>query len=377
MVSRTLARPAAWAVLALLSTSAIGANASPPIPPVAEIPVAPPASPSRRIVATAPSPALTTTTTTTTTTVAPPLAAVMVEPAPASRGVVEAMPAPPAPAGAPHVVIVDELPFRATHERARELPEHAEHSRHGKKHGRHGRPFHPAPGIVVDVTDASGGASAVDLQRTARNVGYWPFRHCYEEGLRRDQKMTGKVSLDLTVAPGGNVDAATIAGSTLHDESVVLCVAREAQHLALASGESSAAAKLSVTLATGDEPVPMPRPAPHAEDLREGLRASWPAVQQCYASELSKHPDAGGRLELKFRVRSGGELSEVAEGDSRFGDVDLTRCVLGVYRTAKLTGVGHASHEGTFVYPIHLEARPPRPAVVASAAMIAPRTVAP
>ncbi len=101
-------------------------------------------------------------------------------------------------------------------------------------------------------------------------MGYWPFRHCYEEGLRRDQKMTGKVSLDLTVAPGGSVDAATIAGSTLHDESVVLCVAREAQHLALASGESSAAAKLSVTLATGDEPVPMPRPAPHAEDLREG-----------------------------------------------------------------------------------------------------------
>jgi hypothetical protein len=46
----------------------------------------------------------------------------------------------------------------------------------------------------VDVADASGGASAAELQRVARNVGYWPFRHCYEEGLRRDQKMGGKVS---------------------------------------------------------------------------------------------------------------------------------------------------------------------------------------
>lgn len=369
MQSRTLARPAACAVIALLFAPVAAANASPPpIPPAAEIPVAPPAAPAKRAPLPPPSAALTTTTTTTTTTLAPPLAAVMVEPTAPARGVVETMPAAPAaaPVASAHVVIVDELPFRATHEHARELPEHAEHSRHGKKHGRHGRPFHPAPGIVVDVADASGGANAADLQRAARNVGYWPFRHCYEEGLRRDQKMGGKVSLDLSVAPTGAVDGATISGSTLHDESVVLCVAREAQHLALASAETPSTAKVSVTLATGDEPVPVPHPAPHAEDLRDALRASWPAVQQCYSGELAKHPDAGGRLELRFRVRSGGELTDVAEGDTRFADVDLTRCVLGVYRTAKLAGV-HASHESTFVYPIHLEARPPRP-VVASAA---------
>jgi hypothetical protein len=371
MQSRSLARPAACAVLALLSTSAVCAAASPPIPPVAEIPVAPTPAPKRVVVPLLP-PATTMTTTTTTTTTAPALAAVVVEPT--TAGVVEAMPAAPVPAATMHVVMVDELPFRATHTHARELPEHAEHPHHGKKHGRHGRPFHPAPGIVVDVPDASGGASAADLQRTARNVGYWPFRHCYEEGLRRDQHMGGKVSLDLGVSPGGGVDAATVAGATLHDESVVLCVAREAQHLTLAPGESAATAKLSVTLATGDEPVPVPHPIPHAEDLRDALRASWPAVQQCYAGELGKHPDAGGRLELKFHVRSGGAIAEVSEGDSRFGDVDLTRCVLGVYRSAKLASAGRGTHEGSFVYAIHLEARPERPV---TAAALAPRTPTP
>jgi hypothetical protein len=265
---------------------------------------------------------------------------------------------PAAPGSAPHVVLVDELPFRATHTRARELPEHAHH---GKKKGRHGRPYHPAPGIVVDVTEATGGASAADLQRAGRNVGYWPFRHCYEEGLRRDQHLGGKISLDLAVAPGGAVDRASVTSASLHDESVVLCVAREASHLALAPGESATSAKMDLTLSTGDEPVPVPHAMPHADDLRDALRSSWPAVKQCYASEVTKHADAGGRIELRFHVRPSGEIAEVAEGDTRFGDVDVTRCVLGVYRAAKLPGVAHGSHEASFVYALHLEARPEQP----------------
>ncbi len=360
--SQLARRTALGAVLALACVPAASAAASPPpVPPVAEIPVAPLPAPKKKANAAPPAaPAATITTTTTTTTTVPSLAAVASEPSAGPAGATEVMPALPAPAaGAPlHIVLVDELPFRATHTRARELPEHG---RHGKKHGRHGRPYHPAPGIVVDVPDSTGGASAADLQRVARNVGYWPFRHCYEEGLRRDQHIGGKVSLDLTVAAGGAVDRASVAGSTLHDESVVLCVAREASHLALAPAESPSTARMEITLSTGDEPVPVPRPAAHADELREGLRASWPAVERCYASELARRPDVGGRMELRFHVRPGGEVaevSEVGEGEGRFGDVEVTRCVLGVYRSAKIAGAAHGSHDATFVYAMHLEARP-------------------
>ena len=366
MPSRSPVRPAiACAVLALASTTALCAAASlPAVPPVAEIPVAPIPGPHKKALPPLEAPPRTTVTTTTTTTTAPALAAVTVE-AP-HVGATELMPAAPAaPMSPPHVVLVDELPFRASHTRARELPEH-EHAHHGKKKGRHGRPFHPAPGIVVDVMDATGGASAAELQRTGRNVAYWPVRHCYEEGLRRDQHMGGKVDLDLAVAPGGAVDRASITGATLHDESVVLCVAREAAHLALSPGESATSAKMELTLSTGDEPVPVPHAMPHADDLREALRASWPAVKQCYAGELAKHADTGGRIELRFHVRPGGEVAEVAEGDTRFGDVEVTRCVLGVYRGAKLPGVAHGSHEASFVYALHLEARPEQGAPLAA-----------
>jgi len=370
MASRLLSRHAALGVaLSLVSVSAVcAASEPPPVPPVAEIPVAP-LPRARRAPAPAHTPASTTqtTTTVTTTTTVPSLAAVTVESAPAAGagglGATEAMPALPQPAAAtsaspPHVVLVDEEPFRATHTRARELPEHA--SRHGKKHGRHGRPYHPAPGVVVDVPEASGGAAAADLQRLARNVGYWPFRHCYEEGLRRDQHLAGHVTMDLAVAPGGGVDRASLEGASLHDESTVLCVVREASHLALTPAQAATTAKLDVTLSTGDEPVPTPHAMPHADELREALRSSWPAVRQCYASGLARHADEGGRLELKFHVRAHGDVDEVSEGDTRFGDVDVTRCVLGVYRTAKLPA-GHGGHEASFVYALHLESRPPPP----------------
>jgi hypothetical protein len=372
MPSRSLLRPTlAGAVLALVSTAVVAADASTPVavPPVAEIPVAPIPAAKKKAAVTAEGKPPTTVVTTTTTTTVPALAAVAVEPpAPAALrpGATELMPALPAPASAaspPHVVLVDELPFRVSHTRAREQPEHAHH---GHKKGRHGRPFHPAPGIVVDVNDAAGGASADDLQRDARNVGYWPFRHCYEEGLRRDQHIGGKVSLDVAVGPGGAMQSANITGASLHDESVVLCVAREAAHLSLGGGEAAGTAKLGITLSTGDEPVPVPHAVVHADDLREALHASWPAVKQCYAGALAKHPDAGGRMELRFHVKPGGEIAEVAENDTRFGDVEVTRCVLGVYRTAKLSSVGHGSHDTSFVYALHFESRPEAPASLAA-----------
>ncbi|HZU84931.1 MAG TPA: AgmX/PglI C-terminal domain-containing protein [Polyangiaceae bacterium] len=306
----------------------------------------------------------------------PPLTLQAAPLGPPTAGAAEAMPSTPAhaPSSAPtpavaaappvapaplHVVLADELPFHATHlsESSATARTHARHSK--KKHGRHGRPYHPAPGIVVDVSDAQGSLGSADLQRAARNVGYWPFRRCYEEGLRRNQQLSGHVSLEFTMSPGGAVAQTTPGdGSTLRDESVLLCVAREAARLPMAMpAPDTTSARLDVTLSTGDEPVPVQRPVVHAEALREALRSSWPAVQQCYATGVAGRPGEGGRLELKFRVKPSGEIVEVAEGDTRFADVDVTRCVLGVYRAARLPALGHGSRETTFVYALHFESR--------------------
>jgi outer membrane biosynthesis protein TonB len=273
-------------------------------------------------------------------------------------------PAPATPtATVARVLMADELPFfpvrlrahdadrrRANHETTRESE--AKSSRH--------RPYHPAPGIIVDVTDARGGIAAADLQRIARNADYWPFRECYEAALRSDQRLSGKVSLELVVTPSGSVDGATVAASTLRDEIVGACVAREARHLALPATSAQTVAKVDVSLATGDEAVTTARPFPNAESLRQALRTSWDGARQCYATGLASRPDAGGRLELRFRVHHDGEIfdvSEVGDHDVRFTDVDVTRCVLGVYRTARLPPLARASHERSFVYALHFESK--------------------
>jgi hypothetical protein len=298
----------------------------------------------------------------------PPLAALAAPVAMPESTCPAAMPTPSAPAleplpafpAPPRIVLVDEPPYRFLRTRTDDAPPGADDAAQPRRRGRGGRPYHPAPGIVVDVTDAQSGAVAVELQRAARSAGYWPFRRCYEEGLRRDPGLAGKVSLDLAVSPSGVVERANVTAGTLRDESVLLCVGREALHLGLAAQESVSGAKMDVALRTGDAKVPAPAPVAHADELREALRASWPAVEQCYVAELATHPDVGGRLELRFRARSSGEIVEVAEdSETRFADVGVTRCVLGVYRAARLPAACVCSaRETSFRYAMHLEARP-------------------
>jgi len=307
---------------------------------------------------------------------APPAAASApsTEPAPEATETLAPLPTPPPAAPAPptsaasRVLMADEPPFYPVRLRAhdadrRRAERDATHEPHEAREARGSRkrPYHPAPGIIVDVTDARGAVAAADLQRIARSSGYWPFRECYEEGLRGDQRLSGKVSLELVVNPAGGVDRSMVTASTLRDEIVGACVAREARLLTLPAATSQTIAKVDVSLALGDEPVTTARTFPSAESLRQSLRASWDAARRCYATGLATHPGVGGRLELRFRVHHDGEIFEVAEvsdHDVRFSDVDVSRCVLGVYRTAELPPLARASRERSFVYALHFESKP-------------------
>jgi len=281
---------------------------------------------------------------------APPTVAV----APPAAEEASSGPAEPEPADASALVsVVDEAPF---YSHAEATASAAPDRRHARRRAHHHRPYHPAPGIIVDVVDARGGSAAA-MQRVARNAGYWPFRRCYEEGLRRNQSLVGKVPLDVVVGSGGAVESVTVTAPTLGDPSVVTCVAREALHLALVADESPAEAKMVITLALGDEPVPVARSVPGAEEIRAALRKSWPAVEQCYAAGLSKHPGAGGRMEVRFRVDARGEVAEVTEGVAGLGDADLTRCIVGVYGSAHLPPIRGGLRDATFFYAMHLEPR--------------------
>ena len=309
---------------------------------------------------------------------------------------------PPLP-GPVTVNVADELPFLASNAtaststkahdtkpsgskgagRPKKLPPGTTGQRsthHGRRRAAGGtthRPYHPDPGIIVDVTSVGAGANQADVQRLARAKGYTPFRHCYEEGLRRDQKLGGKVSMDLVLAADGTVSMAKKTASTVGDASVDQCVVREASHLALARPDSGTpTVAMVVTLAVGDEPVPVPHAAPHADKLRDALRARWSGVEVCYKQGLDKKRDLGGRIEVRFKVKPTGDIVEVGEGDTHFSDADVSKCVVGVFKGAKLPKVG-GKHETSFVYAIHLEAIPVATTTVAAASPATATTTTP
>ncbi len=259
-------------------------------------------------------------------------------------------------ATAPRVVLVDELPYRPSRG-SEQLHKQAKARRHRD------RPYELEPGVVIDVARSQGAEDAADRDRIARSSAYWPFRRCYEEGLRRDPSLAGRASLDLAVGAGGEVERANVVSATLRDESVLLCIAREAKHLALAPAASPSRAALDVSLSPGARPRSGPLTIAHAGELREALRASWPGVERCYASGLAMHPGTGGRIELRFRANRSGEVVDVTEqGDARFADLDVARCVVGVFRVARLPASRMRSgRETTFVYAMHVEAASPSP----------------
>ena len=256
-----------------------------------------------------------------------------------------------APATAPIVrtVLADEPPARVSARRTPMLgwPLLARSRR------RPGKPYHPDPRLVIDVSGAVDGVVAA-LQRTARDVAYWPFRRCYEDGLRRDQELSGKVSLALSISTGGQVERSAMAGSTLRDEVAAACIARESRRIAFSPPEVETRATMEVSLATGDEAVAVVVPIAGAEGVRRSLQTAWPAAEQCYAQALVREPEAGGRIELLFRVDREGAVDEVSEGAARFGGPELGECLLDVYRKVPL-GLLRSTRERRFVYALHFE----------------------
>jgi len=266
-------------------------------------------------------------------------------------------------AGLP-IAIADALPSRSG--AVRNLPE-SFFSPAGRR-GKRGHAYHGAPRIVVDVPRASGAIAADALQRVARDLGYWPFRRCYEEALRRTPTVHGIVFLRVTLAADGSVEriataaadadvraegqpAAEPAQDPVLSEPVVSgCVARETAGIAFEGGDAESEALLAVVLTPGDTPLPSAPAAAGAASLRDALRALWPAVGRCYEVGLKRRRWLGGPMELRFEFEDDFSL-DVAEAGTRFADGAVTDCVKDVYRSAHL----QRGADSVFFYDLDFE----------------------
>jgi hypothetical protein len=233
-----------------------------------------------------------------------------------------------------------------------------------------GRVPHPAPRIKVDVLKVSGHISEAEVLRQARSKGYWPFRLCYEEGLRRAQKLHGTVRLRVTVGSNGSVRGSQKVAAEVDDPAVVACVVKAARSLSLPAPDRGApSVTLEVSLWPGDDAVPSPGAKTAAKQggidvaaLQSALRGYLPQVRVCLAEGQKRHPGLWGRIGVRLRIRAAGEIVDASEIESHFPDPDVTFCVM---KSFAHNDVPSPHEELVVVYPLRLggarEAQEARP----------------
>ena len=70
------------------------------------------------------------------------------------------------------------------------------------------------------------------MARYLSRLSYGRFRLCYEQGLRKDPTLQGRVTVKFVIDAQGHVSQANDGGSDLPDSDVVVCVLRAFSNLA-------------------------------------------------------------------------------------------------------------------------------------------------
>jgi hypothetical protein len=210
--------------------------------------------------------------------------------------------------------------------------------------------FHPGARVIVEL-DAIGrpgrnrGRSPSPERRylaQARKHGYWPFRLCFEEGLRQNPKLHGKTELRLSVDQLGRSHAVRLVATRLDDQAVAACLRDRVRELVF-SPPTRAELRVSVELWPGDAPI---EPAPPSSDtardnpgeldpeaLLAVVRSAQPELVGCYERGLVRDPQLWGRLELRFDQDERGRLGRLGERQSHFPDRKTALCVVEALRS--------------------------------------------
>lgn len=212
--------------------------------------------------------------------------------------------------------------------------------------------FHPAPRVLVDVSTRNAGLpkrakskrlfSEASLVAQARNAGYWPFRLCFEDGLRRDQSLRGKTRIRFTVESNGHVKSERIAFTELSDHAVAKCLSARVRAMHFSPAPPKRVhADVTIDLGPGDAPLPEAgvADASGSSQTSEAVKFDEAAVARalndqlgrvssCYEQGLGRDPKLWGRVAILMDVNPDGRVTAVVEHESRFPDPAVPSCAM-------------------------------------------------
>lgn len=155
-------------------------------------------------------------------------------------------------------------------------------------------PLSPPEGVLADPLASPGsspapqGASSASgrlppevIQREVRK-NFGRFRACYEEGLQRDPKLTGKIAVRFQIGRDGSVTSVRNGGSDMPDIEVLACVAKGFQGLKFPAPEGGIVTVVyPIMFSPGDDdPAPAAPAGGAAPSPAAPKGAAQPAGQQ-------------------------------------------------------------------------------------------------
>jgi hypothetical protein len=227
--------------------------------------------------------------------------------------------------------------------------------------------YHPAVRVVIDTRPlqgkkAFGALNPRALLSLARRNGYWPYRLCFEDGLRARRVQRGKTVLRFSIDVRGRVTYARRLRSELAKE-VADCLRKVTYGFRFEPAPARRVdVELTVSLSAGDVSLP-PRdaagtPSNHVGQWPVWLQQLTPQVARCYAQGVARDAKLWGRIEVRLRRDANGHLG-AEELHSRFPDVVVTGCVLEALRAAPESGAVVAVGAADIVAAWRLGAPPP------------------
>ncbi len=219
--------------------------------------------------------------------------------------------------------------------------------------------YHPAPRVLVDVSIRSGSLpkrsktksvfSEASLVAQTRNAGYWPFRICYEEGLRRDPALRGKTRVRFVVESNGHVKSERMAFTELKDHAVAKCLSARVRSIRFSPAPPRRVhADTTIDLNPGDAPLPDSVRAETASvtsgdpagikmdqgAVTNALEERLGKVTTCYEEALARDPKLWGRVAMLMDVDAEGRVLRAAEYESHFPDPAVPACTVEALRGA-------------------------------------------
>ncbi|WP_438008204.1 AgmX/PglI C-terminal domain-containing protein [Sorangium sp. So ce321] len=226
---------------------------------------------------------------------------------------------------------------------------------HGRLGGNHSGAA--APSVRMGATQVSGRFPPEVVQRIVRQ-SFGRFRLCYEEGLRRDARLQGRVAVHFTIDPSGAVANARDGGSDLPDAAVVSCVVRAFPALSFPAPEGGsihvvyplqfAPPGAAAAPAAGDaaappppEPPPESPPEPYTGRFKRGhdllAQGDAPAaVRDAWAWRAEDPGDVLALVALGEALESAGDVPGAARAYGSLLDLFPARADLRRYAGGRL-----------------------------------------